>query len=391
MVVAVAMATVVAACSGGPSRPAGAPVGGAAAKAVATPPPRVFTIAASGDFLGHGPVVARAAATGRASGQAYDFGPMLTAIKPIVSDADLGICHLETPLSADNRNLSSYPVFNVPRELAAGIAASGFDGCSVASNHAFDKGAAGVSATLDVLDAAGLGHAGTARTPAEAATPNRREIEGVHVAHLSYSYGLNGFRLPSDQPWLVNLIDPPERILADARGAREAGARFVVVSLHWGNEYQVAPTDEQRAIARQLLESPEVDLVLGHHAHVVQPVEKIGEKYVVYGMGNFLSNQSPRCCPANSQDGVIVLVTVEAGAAAGGGAARVTRVSYQPTWVQPGSYKVLPVARALGDPATPPAERAELTRSWQRTVDAISSLGADGAGVQPAEVPPARP
>lgn len=387
MVVFLAMATVVAACSGNTDRPAGTR-GGDPATVRTTPstppPPRVFTIAASGDFLGHGPVVARAAADGRVSGQAYDFRPMLGGIAPIVSDAELGICHLETALSPDDRNISSYPVFNVPRELAAGIAASGYDGCSVASNHAFDKGAAGVTATLDVLDAAGLRHSGTARTAAEAATPNIREVEGVDVAHLSYTYGLNGLRLPPDEPWRVNLIDPPEHILADAGAAREAGARFVVVSLHWGREYQVEPTAEQRDIARQLLGSPNVDLVLGHHAHVVQPVEKVGDKYVVYGMGNLLSAQSPRCCPANSQDGVIVLVTVEAG----DGAPRVTRVAYHPTWVEPATYRVLPVARALGDPSIPAAERAELTRSWQRTVAAISALGPDAAGVQPAETPP---
>jgi poly-gamma-glutamate capsule biosynthesis protein CapA/YwtB (metallophosphatase superfamily) len=366
------------------SPPSAAPAAPAAAPTTTAPPPVVFTIAASGDFLAHRPVVARAAAYGRESGRAYDFGPMLAAVQPIVSAADLGICHLETPLSPDGRGLSGYPVFNVPGELATAIAGAGYDTCSVASNHALDRGDTGVTATLEVLDAAGVGHAGTARTPEEAAAAvsSPRRVNGVAVAHLSYTYGLNGLEAPRDQPWLVNLIDA-DRILADARAAKAAGARFVVVSMHWGSEYQSDPSPEQRAVAAQLLSSPEVDLILGHHVHVVQPVEKIGEKYVVYGMGNFLSNQTARCCPAHSQDGVLVLVTVEARDEA----PMVTRVSYHPTWVEPGTYRVLPVARALDDPATAPAQRAELERSWRRTVATMSALGADAHGVVPEELP----
>ncbi|HEV3402231.1 MAG TPA: CapA family protein, partial [Acidimicrobiales bacterium] len=345
----------------------------AAAPPTTAPPPITFTIAASGDFLAHRPVVARAAAYGQASGQAYDFRPMLAAVEPIVSTADLAICHLETPLSPDARDLSGFPTFNVPGELATAIAAAGYDTCSVASNHSLDRGPAGVAATLGVLDAAGIGHAGTARTPEEAAADitGGRQVGGTTVAHLSYTYGLNGLEVPADQPWLVNLITA-DRILADARRARDAGARFVVLSMHWGDEYQTGPSPEQRALAQQLLSSPDVDLILGHHAHVVQPIEKIGDKYVVYGMGNFLSNQTARCCPAHSQDGVLVLVTVEVR----DGAAVVTRVGYHPTWVEPGTYRVVPVARALVDPAMSPAHRADLERSWEHTVAVVSSLGA---------------
>ncbi|HEX2023588.1 MAG TPA: CapA family protein, partial [Acidimicrobiales bacterium] len=139
-----------------------------AAPPTTAPPSTTFTIAASGDFLAHRPVVARAAGYGRTSGQAYDFRPMLAAVEPVVSAADLAICHLETPLSPDGRDLSGFPTFNVPGDLATAIAAAGYDTCSLASNHSLDRGPAGVAATLGVLDAAGIGHAGTARTPEEA-------------------------------------------------------------------------------------------------------------------------------------------------------------------------------------------------------------------------------
>jgi len=140
---------------------------------------------------------------------------MVAAIRPLVSAADLAVCHLETPLSPTGRNLSGYPRFNAPPQLAAAIRAAGYDACSVASNHSMDQGVQGVAGTLAVLDKAGLRHAGNGRSTREA-RPRLLTVRGVRVALLSYTYGLNGFRLPRGRPWLVNLIRPG-RILADAR------------------------------------------------------------------------------------------------------------------------------------------------------------------------------
>jgi hypothetical protein len=194
---------------------------------------RSFTIVAGGDVLLHSQLQRE----GRrlAGGTGYDFGPLFAPIAPVVGAADLALCHLETPLSADDGALSSYPVFNVPNELADAIGGAGFDGCSTASNHALDRGAPGIDATLFHLDRVGLGHAGTARTPEEAASVRSYRAGGATVAHLSYTYGFNGFRLPAGEPWRANAIDA-DRILADAAVARAAGADLVVVSLHWGVE-----------------------------------------------------------------------------------------------------------------------------------------------------------
>src|SRR6266511_3951852 len=198
----------------------------------------------------------------------------------------------ETPLSPDDRHVSGYPTFNTPPELADAIRAAGYGSCSVASNHAMDQGPRGVAATLGALDRVGVGHAGTARSAAEATRPEIHLVNGIRAGLLAYTYGLNGGDTrPAGQRWLVNFISP-RRILADARAAKRAGAQFVAVSLHWGTQYQVAPTAEQRALARTLLASPDIDLLIGSHAHVVQPVERIGDKYVLYGLGNFLSNES---------------------------------------------------------------------------------------------------
>ncbi len=337
--------------------------------------PRTFTLAFTGDVLSHAPVTRQAAAHGAAGGGGYDYRPMFAAVSPILMAADLAICHLETPLSRDNSDLSSWPLFNVPFELADALAYAGYAGCSTASNHALDARPEGVAATLDHLDRAGVGHAGTARAAQEAASSRLYEARGVTVGHLSYTYGLNGLTLPADQPWAVSLIDAV-RILIEAHRLRAAGAEFVVVSLHWGAEYQSSPTAEQVTLAHQLLPSPDIDLIVGHHAHVVQPVERIESEYVIYGLGNFLSNQSAACCAAGAQDGVIVEVSVTEGATPGTFVAET--VTFTPTWVDRRDYKILPVALALAEPDLDPGRRATLQASWDRSVGVLTSLAAPG-------------
>lgn len=353
-----------------------------------TLPPRRFTLAFTGELLVHLPVAAQARRYGSDSGVAHDFGPMLAPIAPILTAADLAVCHQETPLAQPGQALSGYPLFNSPREIAAGAAGAGFDRCSTASNHTLDRGAVGVVSTLDALEAAGLTWAGSARSPEEAA-PNRQVVDaaGVAVGHLAYTEWFNGLQLPPDRPWLANLLDA-DRILADAATVRAAGAEFVVVSLHWGLAYNSAPTPDMVELATALLASPDVDLLVGHNTHMVGPIERIGGEYVLYGMGNLLSNQTAACCPAGTQDGLVALVAVEE--RPGGGFAA-TGVRYHPTWVEPGTYRVLPVVDALAGDEVSPARRAELLASWDRTAAAVEARSAEGDGVAAADRPADRP
>jgi poly-gamma-glutamate synthesis protein (capsule biosynthesis protein) len=374
------------ACTGAaaPARPstsavaATVPATRTATAAPRSPGRRGFTIAATGTVLVHMPVARRALRDGR--GRQHDFRRMLARIKPLVAAADLGICHVETPLTRNDREVRGYPMFNSPHELADAYAWAGYDTCSTASNHALDRGKAGIEATLGALDAAGLGHTGTARTVDEAAAiPLRRVAAGAAVAHLSYSYGFNGLPLPAGRSWAANTLDV-RRVLADARRARAAGADFVVLSLHWGQEYRSAPTPRQRSQARELVASADVDLVLGDHVHVQQPVERIGGKYVVYGMGNLLSNQSPAAgLPARTQDGAVVTVHV---AATSGGGWAAERVVVTPTYCQVGPYTVWPVGRALADPATPAALRPALAASLARSTAVYRGYPGHGRDAQ---------
>ncbi len=341
----------------------------------APPGPAAITLAFAGDLLPHQPLNDQAAAYGRAVGKPYDFAPMLAPMAPILGAADAAICHMEVPLAPPGEAISSYPSFGAPAELVDGIAAAGYDGCSTASNHSLDRGRAGIATLLDRFDERHLRHAGTARVPEEGGgVATTYDIQGVQVAHLSYAYDFNGYRIPADAPWAVNQIDPA-RIRSDAATARAAGADLVVVSLHWGTEYESAPSAYQRDVAQQVLPSPDIDLVIGHHAHVVQPIELVEGTYVVWGLGNQLSNQTQDV----RRDGLTVVVR----AVPGEGRWTVTGVEAVPTWVDLPSFRVLPVVPTLNDPATPPGLRDQLAASYDRTAAVVAGPATPGVALAP--------
>jgi Bacterial capsule synthesis protein PGA_cap len=324
---------------------------------VAAPRPATvhLTIEANGDLLIHQPIWQRALVLG--GGRRYDFAPLLRWVKPYVEHADLAICHVETPMTLAPPH--GYPVFNTPPALARAIRATGWDLCDTASNHSLDQGQAGIAATGRALDAAGVRHTGSFTSARARARPLIVSVAGVKVALLAYTEMTNGIPLP--RPWSVNLAHA-RRIVADAQRARRAGARVVIVNLHWGQEYVPAPSAFQRRLAAVIARSPAITAVVGQHVHVVQPIARVHGKLVVFGEGNLLSNQTPACCAPGAQDGLLALLHVDVPAR---GRARVRSISYIPVWVRHPNYAVLPVGdalrRHLADPAT-------LRASWRRTV-----------------------
>ncbi len=144
-----------------------------------------------------------------------------------------------------------------------------------------------------------------------------------------------------------------------------------MLSIQWGVEYQIDPTAEQQALARQLLASPDIDLIVGHHTHVVQPIERIGSEYVIYGLGNLLSNQSPESCstcPAGTQDGVVLVIDVERDDS---GTLAVMAIDVIPTWVDRTNGHVIRVV----DPPSPAIETSVAQASAARTMSALDALG----------------
>jgi poly-gamma-glutamate capsule biosynthesis protein CapA/YwtB (metallophosphatase superfamily) len=285
-----------------------------------------FSVEASGDFLIHSQVYNRARANG--GGRRYDFKPMLRVIKPVISAADIALCHQETPFW--HGAPAGYPAFRTPPALASAIKWAGFDACSTASNHTLDIGQAGVNTTLRVLNKVGVKHAGSYRSKASSKKTTFLSARGVRVAFLAYTALTNGQRIP--HPWTLNMAKA-SKIVHDARVARSRGADAVIVNLHWGTEYQHAPSALQRSLASKLTRSRYITAVVGQHVHVVQPIRWVHGKPVVFGEGNLLSGQ----VKPGTRDGLIAFLDLRAFTSG----VRAVRVRYLPTYVKHPSYVVV--------------------------------------------------
>lgn len=381
---------VLAACTSDPGRPAAADPAATASAAPAGAPspaasaqPRAVTLVATGDVLLHERLWDQAADDAERTGrEPLDFAPMLAGIRPYVSGADLALCHLETPLASPGGPNEGYPSFAAPPQILPALVATGYDACTTASNHSFDQGAAGIDRTLDALDAAGVAHAGTARSRAEAGRTTIVTAGGVKVALLSFTYGFNG---GGGDAWRAAVIDD-DRITAAARRARERGAEVVVLSLHWGTEYQHEPNRQQLKLARELARVPDIDVIIGHHAHVVEPIERIGDTWVVYGLGNLIAWHGTPV--AANAEGMLVRFTFTerpGGAdAAGDGGAQfdVTRAEYEPLLVaREPPIRLLDVPVALSTGAYGSSTKARLSTALQRTAEVVTSRGAAADGL----------
>ncbi|WND35698.1 CapA family protein [Streptomyces sp. BB1-1-1] len=278
----VVTATLATACASGIVEPQAKPGG------------RSFTVAAAGDVLIHPELVEQAAEDAEETGEGeagLDFGPLLAGVKPVISEADLAICHMETPVGKPKGPFQGYPEFLVPPQILTALKDVGYDTCSTASNHTFDHGLKAVRRTLDAMDEVGLGHAGSARTSEEAEQINIRDVNGVKVAHLAYSWESFLNPTPEKQSWAFNRSST-EEIKKDESRARKAGAEVVILSVHWGLEHYNEPSVPQLELARRLTEETDIDLVIGHHAHVVQPIQKVNGTWVAYGLGNQVARHS---------------------------------------------------------------------------------------------------
>ncbi|WP_116452843.1 CapA family protein [Blastococcus litoris] len=352
-----ALALVLAACS---ADPVAAP---APSSSEPPPAPQSFTLLATGDVLVHQDRALTAGAEQPDGG--YDFSGVLAPVAPMIGDADLAICHLETPVAPAGGPYRGYPSFAVQPEIVDALAGAGYDLCSTASNHSLDDGVDGLVRTLDVLDAAGIRHTGTYRTQAEALEPTLVDVGGVTVGHVAGTFGLNGVPLPAGREWSVDVADVPDvsGMLAAAARARAAGAEVVVASLHCCVEYRNDPTETQVAAVQALLASPDVDLVLGHHAHVVQPVERIAGEWVAYGLGNHVAEHATRGYP--TEDSLAARFTFTRGA---DGRFAVT------------TAEAVPLTIDLGEDAV--SVRPADPETFDRVAEVLGRRGGVGAGLQ---------
>ena len=321
-----------------------------------------FTVGYAGDVLMHMPVME---STPGASG---DITDNVAAETPWVEGLDLALCGMEVPVAPDGI-YSGYPSFGTSSEVVGALARSGWDGCATASNHAADRGEAGVIATLD---AHGMGHAGTYRSKEDASVPFalyelERGGRTVTVAQISTTKDLNGLDDPTGHSVSLNDVGA---ITKAAKSARAAGADLVVVHSQIGQEYETTPDNDQVSYARSLADSGQVDILFGAHPHVPQPAEKLSGgvegkgMWVSYSAGNYISNQDEGCCAPLSDVGQLVWADITSHA---DGSVSVDKLNWHPfTMDQEGGYKVRDLAALHNGerPAGLGLGKEEIDRRW---------------------------
>ena len=324
-----------------------------------------FTVGYAGDVLMHSAVLS---STPDFSG---DITDNVAAETPWVEGLDLALCGMEVPVAPDGV-YSGYPAFGTSTEVVAALARSGWDGCATASNHAADRGEAGVVATLDALDAHGLGHAGTYRSQQDASVPFalyelERGGRTVTVAQISTTMDLNGLEDPTGYSVSLNDVGA---ITKAAKSARAAGADLVVVHSQLGEEYETTPNDKQVSYAQSLADTGQVDIFFGAHPHVPQPAEKlsggVGGKgmWVSYSAGNYISNQDEECCAPLSDVGQLVWADVTSHA---DGSVSVDKLNWHPfTMDLAGGHKIRDLAALHNgeQPAGLGLSKEQIDRRW---------------------------
>lgn len=257
--------------------------------------PITIHIAAIGDIMSHSTNFKNAYDS---STKTYDFSNTFKNIKSYIKDAHIAIGNLETTFAGSARGYSGYPTFNTPEVLGKNLKDLGIDVLSTANNHSMDKGYTGLVSTLDYLDKYKISHTGTYRSDEEQDTILVKDVNGIKIAFLSFTYGTNGITIPSDKKYAVNLIDK-DLIKEQIKLAKEEKVDVICVNMHWGVEYKLKQNSTQEDLADFLFENG-VDIILGSHPHVLEPMEKrtieledgtTKDGFVIYSLGNFMSGQ----------------------------------------------------------------------------------------------------
>ena len=311
-----------------------------------------FTMTAIGDTLCHNTQYWDAY---NSSTKQYDFSYVYDNIKDYTSSADITIGSLETTFAGEDRGYSNYPVFNSPDSLATGLKDIGVDVISLAGNHALDYGYSGICRTIDVLDNVGISHLGTYKSAEDQDKILIKDVKGVKIAFINYTYGTNGIPVPSDKPYCLNLIDK-DLISKQIKQAKGQNVDMIVACMHWGTEYKTSANDEQKELADFLFKSG-VDIILGNHPHVLEPMEKktitlddgsTKDVFVVYALGNFTADQRAEI----TRDSAILNLDITKDS---DGKILINKVSYVPIYMYKNSaakvhkFKILDIEKSIAN------------------------------------------
>jgi poly-gamma-glutamate capsule biosynthesis protein CapA/YwtB (metallophosphatase superfamily) len=325
-------------------------------------------VVAVGDIIIHGEQLK--AQLNKVTGE-YNFDNNFKHVKPNIISADLALANLETTLAGEEQKYTGYPRFNSPSSIVDTMKNCGFDILSTINNHTIDRGGAGVLSTVEEIEKRELKASGT-RTNVYKKPYIIEEVKGIKIGIISYSYEtprkgknktLNAMEIPSNVSNLLNTFsyefieEDLSKIKAQINEMKSQGAEAIIFFIHWGNEYERKPNVHQKKIANALCDYG-VDIILGSHPHVIQPIEfitseKTGKRSLVaYSMGNFISNQQYETTNNRyTEDGIIVNIQIKKNKTSKD--ITISEVSYIPTWVHRYSdnsrivYEVLPLTDAL--------------------------------------------
>ena len=322
-----------------------------------------------GDAMQHAPQITAA----QQSNGTYDYSTCFQHLASDITWADLAVVNLECPLAG--KPYTGYPCFSAPDSYAQQLRDVGFDLFLTANNHCLDRRDKGLMRTCQTLDSMGIAHIGTYRNIQERdrRIPHIVNVKGIKIAFLDYTYGTNGIPIQGDV--IVDFIDQ-QRIADDIKLARDRGAHAICVNLHWGIEYQLKPVASQRTLADWLV-TQGVDLIIGGHPHVVEPMEvRYSKEYdkkvlLVYSLGNFISNQSD----IDTRGGAMVKVSLRMD----NGRAVIENPRYKLFFVQKPvdhgeNYVLIPEAHPE---LLRPDSKSEFSRFMTRTHDLVMSHNQD--------------
>lgn len=317
-----------------------------------TAEPITFTLTSLGDTLCHNTQYWDAY---NSQTDEYDFSYVYEDIKNYTSSSDITIGSLETTFAGKEKGYSNYPTFNTPDSLATALKNIGVDVVSLAGNHALDYGYNGLCRTIDVFDNIGLSHLGTYKTAEDQEKILIKDVKGVKIAFINYTYGTNGIPLPSGKDFCVNLIDK-DFIKKQINQAKEQNVDMIVTCMHWGTEYRTTANSEQKDLANFLFENG-VDVILGNHPHVLEPMEKktitlqdgtTKDVFVVYALGNFTADQRDEI----TRDSAILNLTITKNSDS---KISIDKVNYVPIYmykntnVSTHKFKILDIEKTIKD------------------------------------------
>ena len=315
-------------------------------------PDVTFTLTAIGDIMCHNTQYWDAY---QKETDTYDFSYVFENVKDYIAAGDISIANIETSFAGKDRGYSNYPVFNSPDELARDVKATGLDIITTAGNHCLDMGYSGLSRTIDVLKNNGIEQLGTYKSQEERDTIFIKDVKGIKIAFIDYTYGTNGIPVPSGKEYCVNLIDK-NLIKKDIESAKSQNVDMIVACMHWGDEYKTKANKEQEDLADFLFKNG-VNVIIGNHPHVLEQMEKrtvtledgtTQDGFVIFACGNFICDQNAE----NTRNSIILNLDITRHS---DGKVTVDKANYIPIYMYKGAsgklrrMKVLDIEKSIAN------------------------------------------